>query len=249
MTAAASSGRRAVALLRRRLDRQLGASPAWWPIANQSVPGPGYGACSLALMRDGVSAPEVGCCRGRRSAEWSNRPGRRGAAAFATPGIEWPTAQATSRSPSGCEGGGHPAGPGDLCRPPPCRSPGSRGRGRRPARAPIGSHAGRLPAGAGRGRAFEGIPVRPARGGSRRSGVRAGPPRGRPPGLPSGAEARRAGGKRRLRRGVRRVHRAHESQPDNAELAFWRGVALASRGRDVRGAPIPGRPTQERGLA
>jgi len=31
---------------------------------------------------------------------------------------------------------------------------------------------------------------------------------------------------------------AHEAQPDNAELAFWRGVALASRGREEEARPF-----------
>ena len=31
---------------------------------------------------------------------------------------------------------------------------------------------------------------------------------------------------------------AHESQPDNAELAFWRGVALASSGREKEARPL-----------
>jgi uncharacterized Ntn-hydrolase superfamily protein len=31
---------------------------------------------------------------------------------------------------------------------------------------------------------------------------------------------------------------AHESQPDNAELAFWRGVALASSGREEEARPL-----------
>ena len=31
---------------------------------------------------------------------------------------------------------------------------------------------------------------------------------------------------------------AHSSQPDNVELAFWHGVALAANGREEEAAPI-----------
>ena len=37
---------------------------------------------------------------------------------------------------------------------------------------------------------------------------------------------------------------AHRSQPDNLELAFWHGVALAANGREEDAAPIRAAPSQ-----
>ena len=233
------------------------AEPGVGAIANQSVPGPGYGACGLALMRDGVSAPET--LRRLLSADEQesmrqlavvDHHGRvavhTGARCIAHAGHR--VADGVSAQANIMERPTVPdamveaylAGPGDLA-----------------DRLLAALEAAEAEGGDLRGRQSAACGSSPRRDGPRTSRRRS--PRStcgwRITAIryPSLAASWRHGGPTVASRwptswrqaatstgAFAEYTAAHESQPDNAELAFWRGVALASRGREDEARPFLG---------
>jgi len=233
------------------------AEPGVGAIANQSVPGPGYGARGLALMRDGVSAPETlrrllsadeqGSVRQVAVVDHHGRVAvHTGARCIRHAGHR--VADGVSAQANIMERATVPdamveaylTGPGDL--------------------------ADRLLAALEAAEA-EGGDLR----GRQSAAMRVVSPRARAEDEPSkespfdlrvedhGDPVSELGRLVAVRRAYRRVEvadelaasgdfdgafaeytAAHESQPDNAELAFWRGVALASRGREAEARPFLG---------
>ena len=229
------------------------AEPGVGAIANQSVPGPGYGARGLALMRDGVSAPEtlrrllsadeqvsmrqlaVVDHQGRVAVHTGDRcirhAGHRVADGVSAQAniMERPTVPDAMVE-------AYLAEPGDLA-----------------DRLLAALQAAEAEGGDLRGRQSAAMRIVSPRAGDDPASESPFDLRVEDHGDPVSELGRLVAARRAYRRievadelaaagdfegAFAEYTAAHESQPDNAELAFWRGVALASRGREDEARPF-----------
>ena len=251
MTAAASSAWPCSRTTSASARSSAGPRPAWERSPTSRCPGPATGRAALDLMRRGASAPDAlgellsgDEQEAVRQVAMVDRHGRvavhTGSAAFARRDIAWPTAsrpRPTSWSARRCRTRwSRPTLRRRESWPTACwprwrrrRREGGDMRGRQSAALLRGGLRARQPRSRCSTCAWRTTRIRwPS---SRGSSPRAAPT----------AAWRRATSWPRAATSTARspsTAAAHEAQPDNAELAFWHGVALAASGREEEARPL-----------